>query len=1060
MRKTLLTLVVAIAFMLGANAQDRTITGKIADEKGTPVEAVSVISSDKRNGTQTDANGNYRIAVSANAKTLTFSNVNFETVVTRIGNLGIINETMVSKNNKLDEVVVVGYGTQKRKEITGSLSTVKGQAIAEKPVQSFDQALAGRAAGVQITVPSGVLNSPPVFRIRGANSISLSSYPLVVVDGIPAPTGDFSGTSAAGNALASINPYDIESIDIAKDAAATAIYGSRAANGVVFVTTKKGKGRKPRISYNGSFGLTRAYGIPSELNAQQYTDYKNMAAGNNQNLNTTNPTGTSYVKFNLSKDTFGNIIDTHWADVVYREAFAQNHNLNISGASENTNYYFSGGFTDQSGILRKNDFIRKNILINVDTKVNTKITIGGKLSYSNERNLAATSSGSLSGEAFGTGGFGRNVLVNAPNVGVYKNDGSYNISANNVVGPMANTVAQVGFYNPQVALDLNRSNSEADHIQSNIYLQIKPLKWLTLKTLYGIDNILVDNDIFQTPVHGDGFAAIGNASSFFSKNKRYTWDNTAQADFTFKSKNTVSALIGSEQDRRTSKGYGVNRQQVTDPIFNVIQSGFLINNTAGTLGALGENYLQSIFGRLNYDYEKKYFLSANLRQDEYSAFIDKKEVFYGFSGAWDVSKEKFWSKNINNIISNLKFHGSYGKVGNIGGIGDFATYSTFGAGIYGGNSTLGFNQAGNINLQWETSKKTDVGVTFGILRDRVNFDIAYYKNDISNLILNVPQAPSAGVPTSIPTNIGTMYNKGLELSINALPVSTKNFVWTSNFNLAYNKNEVTSLAPGLTQILTATSGLETVSRTAPGFSQGYLFVVRNAGVDPATGSRIFLNQAGQKVLYRFAPNAAMGQFQWSNPDGTQYKKADGTPNTITQAADAVMYGNVVPKYTGGFSNNFKYKSFDIDVLLTYQLNFNIYYGTNAGLHDQRFWNNAIDVLGAWKNAGDVTNIPRPVLNDNVSNGSALPSSFNVFKGDFVKLKNVTLGYNFSSALLSKANISNARFYVSGQNLAIFSKYPGPDPEVSSNGNSNGAQGVDRNTIANGRTFLVGVNLSF
>lgn len=1061
MRKALLALMVAFVFVLSATAQDRIITGKIADEKGTPVEGVSVISSDKKNGTQTDASGNYRISVSANTKTLTFSSVTYETVVVRIGNLGVINETLVAKNSKLDEVVVIGYGTQKRKEITGSLSTVKGQVIAEKPVQSFDQALAGRAAGVQITVPSGVLNSPPVFRIRGANSISLSSYPLVVVDGIPAPTGDFSGTSAAGNALASINPNDIESIDIAKDAAATAIYGSRAANGVVFVTTKKGKGKKARISYNGSIGNTSVFGVPKELNAQQYTDYKNMAAANNQNLNTTNPGGPgAYVKFNLNKDANGNVIDTKWADVVYRNAFTQNHNLNISGASENTNYYFSGGFTDQQGILKKNEFIRKNILINIDSKVTSKITLGGKLSYSNERNLAAASSGSLSGEAFNTGGFGRNVLVNSPNVAVYNNDGSYNINANNGVGTMANTVAQVGFYNPQVALDLNRSNSEADHIQSNIYLQIKPVKWLTLKTLYGIDNILVDNDIFQTPVHGDGFAARGNASSFFSKNKRYTWDNTAQADFNFKSKHTISALVGAEQDRRTSKGFGINRQQVTDPLFNVIQSGFLINNTAGTLGALGENYLQSIFGRLNYDYEKKYFLSANLRQDEYSAFIDKKEVFYGFSGAWDVSKEKFWTNSFNKVISNLKIHGSYGKVGNIGGIGDFDTYSLFSPGIYGGNPTLGFSQAGNKNLQWETSKKTDVGLTFGILRDRVNFDIAYYKNNISNLILYVPQSPSAGLPTAVPQNIGTMYNKGLELAINATPVVAKNFVWTSNFNFAYNKNEVTSLAPGLTEVFTATSGLENVNRTAPGFSQGYIYVVRSAGVDPATGSRIYLNKAGQSVLYRFAPNASLGQFRWSNPDGTQYKRADGSPNTITQATDGVMYGNVVPKYTGGFSNNFKYKNFDVDILLTYQLAFSVYYGTNAGLHDQRFWNNAIDVLGAWKNPGDITNIPRPVLNDNVSNGSALPSSFNVFKGDFVKLKNVTLGYNFSSALLTKVNISNARFYVSGQNLAIFTKYPGPDPEVSSNGNSSGGQGVDRNTIANGRTVLVGVNLSF
>jgi TonB-dependent starch-binding outer membrane protein SusC len=1055
MRKVILSMLAALGFVLGVVAQDRTITGRVMNDKGAPIEGVSITSIDIRNGAQTDKDGNYSISVSGKAKSLTFSSVGYETQKVSIKGT-TVNAVLLAFDRKLDEVVVVGYGTQKRKEVTGSLSTVKGQAIADKPVQSFDQALAGRSAGVQITVPSGVLNSPPVFRIRGTNSISLSSYPLIIVDGIPSPTGDFSGTNAAGNALASINPNDIESIDIAKDAAATAIYGSRAANGVVFITTKKGKGRKARISYNGGFGYTSAYGIPAVLNAQQYTDYKNGAAANNQNLNTTNPSGAGYTKFALANDNQGQVINTNWADVVYRKGFSQDHNINISGASENTSYYFSGGFSNQEGILKRNDFVRKNILMNIENRVNTKITLGGKVSYSNEQNLSAASSGSLSGEAFNTGGFGRAVLVNAPSVGIYKNDGTYNIASNNVIGSMGNSLAQVGFYNPQVAIDLNRSNSETDHIQSNIYLQFKPTSWLTLKTLYGIDYLLVDNEIYQTPIHGDGVTTNGNAFSFFSKNKRYTWNNTAQIDYSFAKAHNVSLLVGTEQDRRTTKGYGINRQQVSDPVYTVIQAGWGINNPTGA--SLGENYLQSVFGRFNYDYKKRYFLSTNLRQDEYSALPGQKEVFYGISGAWDVSNEKFWKGNIKKVISSLKIHASNGKVGNTGGIGDFGSYSTFGSGIYGNNPSLIFNQAGNPNLKWETSIKSDYGVNIGLLKDRLSVDFTYYNNNISNLILNVPQSPSAGLPTTVPSNIGTMYNRGIELTLNGVPVRTKDFVWTSNFNLSKNKNEVTSLAPGLNEVLVSTSGLETVSRTAPGFPQGTLWVVRSAGVDPATGSRIFLNQAGQKVLYRHVP--AAGQFQWSNPDGTRYLKADGSPNTINQAADGVMFGNVNPKYVGGFSNNFKYKGFDLDVLLTYQFDFYVYYGTHAGLFDQRFWNNSIEVLDAWKKPGDITDIPRAVFSDNVSNGSGLPSSFNVFKGDFVKLKSLTLGYNISSDLLSKANISNARFYISGQNLAIFTKYPGPDPEVSSNGNSNGGQGIDRNTIANGRTISFGVNLSF
>jgi hypothetical protein len=300
-----------------------------------------------------------------------------------------------------------------------------------------------------------------------------------------------------------------------------------------------------------------------------------------------------------------------------------------------------------------------------------------------------------------------------------------------------------------------------------------------------------------------------------------------------------------------------------------------------------------------------------------------------------------------------------------------------------------------------------------------------------------------------------MYNKGIELSIGATPVRGKNFNWNTNLNITTNKNEVTQLAPGLNEVLTSTSGLETVHRTAVGYPIGTLWLVRNGGVDPQTGRRILLNKAGQPVLYQFYVPA--GQFQWSNPDGTQYKE-NGVAVGVTQAKDGVMYGNTNPKVYGGWDNTFSYKGFELNVLMTYQFGFYVYYGTNAGLHDQRFWNNHRDVLTAWKKPGDVTTVPKPVYLDNVSNGSGLPMSYNAFKGDFVKLKNVMFSYNLPAKVIGKAKLNSARIFVAGQNLAIFSDYPGPDPEVSSNGNSNGAQGADRNTIANGRTIVVGINI--
>jgi TonB-linked SusC/RagA family outer membrane protein len=1059
MRK-LFTLLAALVLLCGqlAAQSTRTVKGKVTDDKGIPLAGVTVSAVGTNKKVVTDNGGNFAIEITSKVRSLQFTYVGFalqEVSVTDASTVDIkIN--LKSEDASLSEVVVVGYSTQKRKDLTANVATVKGAAVADKPVQSFDQALAGRATGVQVTIPNGVLNAPPVLRIRGTNSLSLSSYPLIVVDGVPSYTGDGSGTNAAGNVLASINPNDIESIDIAKDAAATAIYGSRAANGVVFITTKKGKSGAAKVTYNGSVSWTEAYGIPEVMNAQQYTDFKNMAATNNQNINSTNPAGAGYTKFATMTGPDGKMVNTNWADAVYRTGFSHNHNVNVSGGNDNTTYYFSVGYSGQEGFIRKNEFRRTNMLFNLDSRFNKWLAVGGKISYSNEKNLAASTSGSLPGEAFSTAGVARSVLVNAPNVGIYKNDGTYNIAANGVIGSGANSLAQVGFNNPQVLFDLNRSNNELQHIQANGYVQAKPFSWLTLRSLYGVDYLFSDNDIFWNPIHGDGFAAGGQVFVSYSQNKRWTWANTLQADYTFANRHTVGLLIGNEQDRRESKGYGINRQTLSDPAFNIAQAGWVTNNPSG-LG-IGENYLISTFGRINYDYNKKYFLSGTVRQDEYSAFAEKGDIFWSVSGGWELGQEKFFqSAKLDKVFTNFKIRGSYGKVGNMLGIADFPIYSTYGSGLYGGNPTLAFNQAGNPNLSWEASTKTDIGLSFGMLKNRLMVEFAYYKNDISDLILNVPQSPSAGVPNLIPTNVGTMYNKGIELQLSGTPVQFKNFSWTSTLNITTNKAEVTSLAPGLSEILTATSGLETVSRTAVGYSPGYIWVVRNGGVDAQTGSRILLNKAGQPVLYRFAP--AAGQFQWSNPDGTQYKE-NGVAVGITQAKDGVMVGNVVPKQYGGWDNTFRYKDFEMNVLLTYQLGFNVYYGTWAGLHDMRFWNNSSDVLHAWSKPGDIADVPRPVYNDNVSNGSGLPMSYSLFKGDFVKLKNVSVGYNIPKKCLDKLKFRSARIYASGQNLAIFTKYPGPDPEVSSNGNGATSQGIDRNTVPNGRTYTVGLNLGF
>ncbi|MBN8674446.1 MAG: TonB-dependent receptor [Chitinophagales bacterium] len=1041
MRKLLLTLTAFLLFA-GSLLAQKTVTGKVTDDKGNPIPNASVLVKGTTTGTSTKADGTFSLTVPSNAKALIVSAIDMTTQERAIGSQTSLDFSLTQEDKTISEVVVVGYGTQRKKEVTGSIASVKGAAIANKPVQSFEQALGGRAAGVQITIPNGVLNAPPVFRIRGTNSLSLTSYPLIVIDGVPAYTGDFSGTSAAGNALASLNPNDIESVDIAKDAAASAIYGSRAANGVVFVTTKKGKAGRSRVTLDSWVGFTKTFGLPDLLDAFQYTDHKNEALVNAGTFNATTNA------FALTNGPDGQPINTRWYDYVYRTGIQHSNTVSVSGANDATSYYFSAGYTDQQGIIRKNDFKRISVLMNIDHKAGKAISVGGKLQYSNEQNLAAVSSGSL-GDAFATAGLGRVPLVTAPNISPYNNDGTYNYSGA-LIGVMGNKQGQVGFNNPVIQLDQNRNNSEINHVLANAYVQIKPVKWATLKSTFGLDYVFVDNEVYFSPISGEGFASNGSASSWFNKNKRWVWTNTVQFDKTFAEKHNFSLLGGIEQQKSDFVGYGLNRIGVTDPSFTDIQGGWQTPNTAG-LG-IGENYLYSEFGRLNYNYSGKYFLSGNLRRDGASqlGLNNKYGTFWGVSAGWEITKEKFWTGGLDKIFSSFKIRSSYGRVGNIGGLGNFQSLSTFNSGLYGGNGTVVFSNAGNNNLGWETSTKFDLGFNFGFLKDRITAEITYFKNDIDGLLLLVPQPPSAGLPSNIPDNVGTMYNKGVEFSLNATPVQKKDFSWNTSFNLTYTKNQVTSLAPGITNLTASTGGLETPSITIPGYAAGMLFVTRTQGVDPATGRRIFLDKNGRQVFFQHV--APSGQFRFAY--------ADGTLAPTVSAADAVVYKNTNPKYVGGFDNTIRVKDFELNALFTYQLGFHIYFGTNAGLRDQRFWNNSTDILRKWKKPGDVTDIPKVIFGDNISNGSAFPLDVNVFKGDFIKLRTLSLGYNIPRNILEKARISTARFYISGNNLAIITKYPGPDPEVSSNGNGTINQGIDRNTVGNARTITVGLNIGF
>jgi TonB-linked SusC/RagA family outer membrane protein len=389
MRKFLLVLAGMLLIVTSLLAQNyHTVKGKVTDESGAGLPGVSVSLPGGKSGTVTDSKGEFSITVPENVKSLKASFVGYESQTLTIKGSSAGSITLLPDAKAISEVVVIGYGTQRKKDVTGGIVSIKGGAVAELPVQSFEAGLGGRAAGVQITVPNGVVNNPPVFRIRGANSISMSAYPLIVIDGVPTFSGDVGNSNAPLNPLSSINPSDIASIDIAKDAAATAIYGSRAANGVVFVTTKKGKAGRPKVAYDGWVGTMKPTRLPEVLNSAQYLEIKNEGLKNAGSTDVYVP----------NQDASGKTIDTKWMDVVYRDrTISQSHSVNISGGNESTSYYFSAGYTKQQGILKRNEFARKNLLFNIDQQIGKAFTIGARINYSNEQSLISGSSGSLEG---------------------------------------------------------------------------------------------------------------------------------------------------------------------------------------------------------------------------------------------------------------------------------------------------------------------------------------------------------------------------------------------------------------------------------------------------------------------------------------------------------------------------------------------------------------------------------------------------------------------------------------------------------------------------------------
>ena len=945
----------------------------------------------------------------------------------------------------LDEVVVVAYGTQSARTVTASVSTVRADALKDVPSVSFDQMLQGRASGVSITTPSAGVGQAPIVRVRGVNSITSGTSPLYVVDGVPIESGNLSYLANA-NALADINPADIVSMDVLKDAAAAALYGSRAANGVILITTKQGQSGKVKVSYDGFVGFSNATDFYEMMNAQEYVDFKNLAVKNRYGTDELSLT-TGYVSpygnkaFNMMKDANGNYVDTDWKDAAFQNGLSQSHSVAVSGGSDKVRYYLSGNYTTQEGIVKGDKYDRLGVKANINVQATDWLKVG-----MNTNVTTGTTSyvdAARRGSNFAVGGFPRLALINAPNLPMYNEDGTPYYLAQGL-GYGGNTVFST-FSNPAAILSLgNGLSSDVTRFIGVFYAEATPLKGLSLKTQYGVDYARIEEQRFWSPLHGDGVNSKGLANAYNTKNNRWTWTNTATYNFSL-GQNNFNLLAGTEASERNNSRWTAQRKDLQDDKFVVFQGPFG-SATAG--GSLSNNTMVSYFGRINYDYASKYIVSLNYRRDGYSALSEKNRWgnFGGVSAAWRVSEEGFFNP-LRNVVDDLKIKGSYGVVGNTD-IYDYASKSFYSSYNYGINGTYGLAQIADPNLKWESSEKYSIGFNARLL-DRISVDFDYYYTKSSDLILDVPQSPSKGIPGNIiTTNAGKMKNSGIELTVSADVIRNSQFTWETSFNITTNKNKVISLADGVENILKGDNGgLEITNITVPGKSIGRLYLYPTAGVDPKSGRRVFITPEGDRTLLMFEKGG------WFYEDGTEY----------AGEFEPVDCGNTLPTWYGGWTNNFKYKGFDLSLFFQFSGGNKIYNGTKASVSDMRYWNNSKDVYKKYWTPGRThAEYPMPIYGDNYSNGSALPISDLVERGDYLRLKNVSLGYTFNTKNWSKAvGISALRLYVQAQNLFVITGYSGMDPETLTNVESATLSGgTDKNTLPQARTYTIGVNLTF
>ena len=1002
------------------------ISGVIKDQTGEPLPGTTVLVKGTNIGVSSDLDGSYQILIpdDINNPVLIFSFIGFDTQEIAVGNQTEIDVVMTDNLASLNEVVVIGYGSVKKSDLTGAVSSVKANEIQETPITSIDQGLVGRASGVMVTQTSGMPGAVASIRIRGSSSLQGGNEPLYVIDGFPIYSGSGYGQTG-GNAqmsgLSTINPADIESIEILKDASATAIYGARAANGVVLITTKSGKEGRDQITFDAYYGVQNVVRKMDVMNAFDYATLVNEAYTNDG----LNPVYGSDVMAELQANPKG----TDWQEEIFRSAPIQNYQLSISGGDQKTNYSISGNYFNQEGVIINSGFKRYSARLNLARKISDKFRVGTNL------NVSQTNSNAVPTDAGGASGVVTAAMKFNPILPIYTNEELGVYTQVNSPG--------IIYANPVASAKEQVRESKMLRVLGNMFGEWEFVPNLTAKVSIGTDLV---NTKFDTFIPSNIFESNGIAVATINGGYTTNWlnENTLNWNKKINEDHSFSLLGGITFQKNFFEGFGASSQDFVNNVLeeNSLGSGSTYNqpNSSKT-----EWSLVSYLGRINYNLKEKYLLSVNGRIDGSSRFGENNKYAFFPSGAlaWRAIEEDF-IQNMN-VFSNLKARVSYGVTGNQE-IGLYNSLPTLSNTTYtiGRSLVTGFypNSIPNPNLKWEKTGQFDFGLDFGFFDERLRFTTDYYLKKTTDLIYDVAVPYVSGFSSSL-QNIGSVQNQGVELMVDADVIATTDFRWTSSFNISFNRNKVLELGGEDYKDVGAGDGhLKTgsVHRLIVGQPIGLFYGYVSDGI---------IQNEEELSAGPVGPTNWVGGRRYMDISGP-----NGVPDGIVNATyDRAIVGDPNPDFFGGFTNTFSYKGLELNVFTQFSYGGDLF---NYNEMELLLPSGGQNVYNSLKNRWTPTN-PSTEYPKATTNRSAVFSDVFIQDGSYVKIKTLTLGYTFPQ--MESKILSWMKLYVTGQNLFTFTDYTGYDPEVSYRGATNLQLGEDFGGYPQSRTFMVGAKLN-